>query len=216
APAAERPAPEAERPTQEPARQESPVPRFRFVGALSTGYAIVETEGGGFAAVDPSAAHERVAYERLLANANVSDPPAQGLLVPQTAVLQPVDAQRVRSLLPTLAEMGFEVEDFGGDTFAVRSMPEPVKGASAKELLEDASRAFAEAGPKKARARWREELVAAAAAKLAVRGRERMDARQWIPLLLELAACRMPYATPSGRPTMVHFPAGDLERRFGR
>lgn len=194
----------------------APWTKFRLIGSLSSGYALVETEGG-YAVVDPAAAHERVLYERLLRAApEVAESPAQKLLLPQTVALPPVDAQRVRTLLPVFGEMGFDLEDFGGDAFLVRSLPAALSGADAKAILEETARALEEAGPRKGRERWREELVAAAASRSAVRTRKPLDARELVPILMELAACRLPYATPGGRPTMVFTSLRDLDRRFGR
>lgn len=194
----------------------APWTKFRLIGSLSSGYALVETDGG-YAVVDPAAAHERVLYERLLRAApEVAESPAQKLLLPQSVALPPVDAQRVRSLLPVFAEMGFDLEDFGGDAFLVRSLPAALSGADARAILEETARALEEAGPRKGRERWREELVAAAASRSAVRTRKPLDARELVPILMELAACRLPYATPGGRPTMVFTSLRDLDRRFGR
>ena len=193
----------------------APWTKFRLIGSLSSGYALLETEGG-YAVVDPAAAHERVIYERLLKDALAHESPSQGLLLPQTVQLPPVDAARIRSVLPILAEMGFEAEDFGGDTFLVRALPEPLSGANAKELLEDTARALEEAGPKKGRQHWKEELVAAAASRSCVRTRKPLDERELAAILMELAACSLPYATPGGRPTMIFTSRNDLDRRFGR
>ena len=146
----------------------------------------------------------------------MAESPAQGLLLPQTVQLPPVDAARIRSMMPVLEEMGFGVEDFGGDTFLVRSLPDALSGASAKELLEDTARAIEEAGPKKGRQHWKEELVAAAASRSCVRTRKPLSDRELTAILMELAACRMPYATPGGRPTMIFTSRNDLDRRFGR
>ena len=193
----------------------APWTKFRLIGSLSSGYALIETEGG-YAVVDPAAAHERVIYERLLKDALAHEPPSQGLLLPQTVQMAPVDAARIRSVLPILAEMGFEAEDFGGDTFLVRSLPEPLSGANPKELLEDTARAIEEAGPKKGKQRWKEELVAAAASRSCVRTRKPLSERELSAILMELAACSLPYATPGGRPTMIFTSRNDLDRRFGR
>ncbi len=193
----------------------APWTKFRLIGSLSSGYALLETDGG-YTVVDPSAAHERVIYERLLRDAVARETASQGLLLPQTVQLPPVDAARIRSVLPILADMGFEVEDFGGDTFLVRSLPDALSGAAAKELLEDTARALEEAGPRKGRQRWKEELVAAAASRSCVRTRKPLSERELSAILMELAACEMPYATPAGRPTMIFTSRNDLDRRFGR
>ncbi len=189
---------------------------FRLIGQLRSGYILVETPGGGFAVVDPAAARERIAYERLMHMTSSDESASQALLLPQTVQLPPLDAQRVRSLLPVFESMGFDIEDFGGDTFVVRALPDAACEADARMLLEETARAFAEAGPKRGRERWREERIAVIAAREAGRSLKLADPREIETLLLELASCRQPYATPGGRPTMVHYPLGDVERRLGR
>lgn len=193
----------------------APWTKFRLVGCLSTGFALLETEGG-YTVVDPSAAHERVLYERLLRNTAAAESPSQALLLPQTVEMAPLDAQRIRSCLPILSDMGFEIEDFGGDSFLVQSMPEALAGSDAKAILEETAQALEEAGPAKGRKHWKEELVAATASKSAVRTRKPLDERELVPILMELAACRMPYATPDGRPTMIYTSLRELNRKFGR
>lgn len=192
----------------------APWTKFRLVGCLSSGYALLETEGG-YTVVDPSAAHERVLYERLLRNTAAAESPSQTLLLPQTVEMAPLDAQRIRTCLPILADMGFEIEDFGGDSFLVQSMPEALAGSDAKAILEETAQALEEAGPAKGRKHWKEEIVAATASKSAVRTRKPLDERELVPILMELAACRMPYATSDGRPTMIYTSLRELNRKFG-
>lgn len=208
-------APASPQPQPSVSAAQSASPRFRYVGSLSSGDLVVETDGG-YAVVDPAAAHERVVYERLLRSSAFAESPSQGLLLPQTVVLQPIEADRVRSFLSAFSDMGFDIEDFGGDTFVVRSLPEALEGVSAEILLKDTASAIAEAGREKAREHWREELIAAAAARAAVRTGRRLDERELVPLLLELAACTLPYISPSGRPTMLFTSSRELDRRFGR
>lgn len=192
-----------------------PWTKFRIVGSLSSGYVLLETEGG-YAVADPSAAHERVMYERLMKSGVASEINEQPLLLPHTLELTPVDAGRLRSVLEIMRGMGFDIEDFGRDAFLVRSLPEALSGGDAGKIIDETIRALEDAGPRKGREHWREELVAAAASAAAVRTRRPLDERELAPVLMELAACSMPYATPSGRPTMIFTSKNELDRRFGR
>ena len=130
--------------------------------------------------------------------------------------MAPLDARRVRTLLPVLSSMGFDVEDFGGDSFVIHAMPDIVAGASARAILEETALALEETGPRKGRQHWREELVAAAASRGAVRTGKALDARELTELLRALAACRLPYASPAGRPTMIFTSLRELDRKFGK
>ena len=193
----------------------TPWTSFRILGRLRSGYVFLETEGG-YTIVDPAAAHERVIYERLLKQTERETPVSQKLLLPQTVAMAPLDARRVRTLLPVLSSMGFDVEDFGGDSFVIHAMPDIVAGASAKAILEETALALEETGPRKGRQHWREELVAAAASRGAVRTGKALDARELTELLRALAACRLPYASPAGRPTMIFTSLRELDRKFGK
>lgn len=193
----------------------APWTKFKLIGSLSSGYVLLETEGG-YAVVDPSAAHERVMYERLMKSGIASEINEQPLLLPRTLELNPLDAKRLRSVLDIMRGMGFDIEDFGKDAFLVRSLPEALSGGDAGKIIDETIRALEDAGPRKGREHWREELVAATASAAAVRTRKPLDERELMPILMELAACSMPYATPSGRPTMIFTSRNELDRRFGR
>ena len=167
-------------------------------------------------ALDDWAFTPESAHERLLKQTERETPVSQKLLLPQTVAMAPLDARRVRTLLPVLSSMGFDVEDFGGDSFVIHAMPDIVAGASAKAILEETALALEETGPRKGRQHWREELVAAAASRGAVRTGKALDARELTELLRALAACRLPYASPAGRPTMIFTSLRELDRKFGK
>ncbi|MGN0843886.1 MAG: DNA mismatch repair endonuclease MutL [Kiritimatiellia bacterium] len=191
----------------------APWTNFRILGTLRSGYLMLETDGG-YTIVDPCAAHERVIYERLMSLAAQTDTLSQRLLIPQTVAMSPVDARRIRTLLPVLVSMGFDVEDFGGDTFVVHAMPDIVAGASAKSILEETALALEEAGPRRGRQHWQEELVAAAASRGAVRTGKALNLEEQKVLLRELAGCKLPYASPLGYPTMIFTSTRELDRKF--
>ncbi len=199
-------------PTPEPSAS-TPWTNFRILGTLRSGYLMLETDGG-YTIVDPCAAHERVIYERLMNLAAQADTLSQRLLIPQTVAMSPVDARRIRTLLPVLVSMGFDVEDFGGDTFVVHAMPDIVAGASAKSILEETALALEEAGPRRGRQHWQEELVAAAASRGAVRTGKALNLEEQKVLLRELAGCKLPYASPLGYPTMIFTSTRELDRKF--
>lgn len=211
-PAASAPPPQPSPPPAEPSGS-APWTNFRILGTLRSGYLMLETDGG-YTIVDPCAAHERVIYERLMSLASRTDTLSQRLLIPQTVAMSPVDARRIRTLLPVLVSMGFDVEDFGGDTFVVHAMPDIVAGASAKSILEETALALEEAGPRRGRQHWQEELVAAAASRGAVRSGKALNPEEQKVLLRELAGCKLPYASPLGYPTMIFTSTRELDRKF--
>jgi DNA mismatch repair protein MutL len=194
----------------------APWTRFRVVGRLSTGYAVLETNDG-YTLLDPAAAHERVLYEKLLGLSGDSARISQRLLIPQSVELKPLDFRRIENVLPLLKEMGFGIEPFGKDTFMVDAIPDVISGASCEAVLLDTATALDEAGGnKRGKDRWREEIIAKSASRAAVRTGGALSPKALNSIILELAACEMPYTSPFGRPTMIFTSFRELDRRFGR
>jgi DNA mismatch repair protein MutL len=112
--------------------------------------------------------------------------------------------------------MGFGVSEFGGDTFVVDALPSHVAGADGRTLLLDVSRNLEQAGVRGAKGRWREESIAQAACKAAVKARDRLTLSEIEELVIALARTEMPYTCPHGRPTLIFTSFRELNRKFGR
>jgi DNA mismatch repair protein MutL len=79
----------------------------------------------GVVIVDQHSAHERVLYERVMAQLTGADPPAQRLLLPLTLELTDEELDAVEAHGEELRRVGFEAEPFGGRTVAVHAVPSP-------------------------------------------------------------------------------------------
>lgn len=198
----------------------APLPRSpwewcRVVGQIGGLYVILETNDG-YVVMDPHAAHERVLFERLMADAERSRVESQGLLVPETVELPPRDANHVRKNLELLRRMGLGVSEFGSDTFVIDALPASLGGMKVKEMLADVARNLELLGERGGGARWREEAVAQAACKAAVKARDRLTLAELEQLVVALASTEMPYTCPHGRPTLIYTSFTELARKFGR
>ncbi len=185
-------------------------PDFRIIGMLHQRFVLLESEDG-LVLFDPKAAHDRIFYEKLLAQ-HAAGLETQGLLVPVLLELDPRDLDLVLRERMALQEAGIEIEQFGGNTLKISSLPaclpidEPrmFLGALMDELLHDPA-----PGARFAFDRLAKVLAKRAAALAAPRLVETQ------PLLAELFACDLPYCTSDGRPTLTEFGMRELERRFG-
>jgi DNA mismatch repair protein MutL len=189
----------------------------RVLGALAGGrFLLLETDAG-FVTVDPRAARERVLYERLLAAHGAQGHSfSQRLLLPETVQLAPADAARLRKHLNALHELGFGVEEFGDDHFLVESLPDVLQEVSCRELLANIAHDLENAGARRGSEKWREELIARAACRAACGAERALSAEEAQRLVNDLAATRMPYTCPRGRPTMIFTSYRELDRKFGR
>jgi DNA mismatch repair protein MutL len=117
--------------------------------------------------------------------------------------------------IATLGELGFDVEEFGPNTFLLRSVPAILAGmdpeAALRVLVED----FEE--DETPLERQIEARIAARICKrAAVKAGQVLNEAEQRALIEGLEACRSPRTCPHGRPTMIHLSVDLLERQFGR
>ena len=186
---------------------------FRFLAQSVSGYLLIETDSG-IVTINPHAARERIAYERLLSGSQKSA--SQTLLIPETAKMSPVDAARISASLDTIREMGFQVEPFGTDTFKIDAVPQILGALSPSAVLATIARDLSESGSRRSGARWREELIAKSVAKSFAGASLALTAEGATKLVEDLCACRMPYVCPRGKPVMIFTSTRELDRRFDR
>jgi len=197
------------------ARSGSPWSWCRVLGQVGGLYVILETEDG-LVLMDPHAAHERVLFEKFMTAVTSGKPGSQGLLLPETIELRPADANRVRKSLTVLHELGFGVSEFGGETFVVDAVPAVFSRASGKNLLLEICTNLEQAGTRGGEERWREETIARAACRAAVKAHDSLTLREIEQLVVDLSGTEMPYTCPHGRPTLILMPFKELNRKFGR
>ncbi len=190
------------------------VPLLRLIGQIGSTYLAAEGPDGLYL-IDQHAAHERVLFEKLMAQRENKSIPSQALLAPQVVTLPPQSAKILTGQLPFLNHFGFEVEEFGTNTFQVRAMPILFSGGDPASALRALVEDFEEdETPLQAQVEAR--LAARVCKRLAVKGGQTLTSEEQRSLLNDLEACQSPRTCPHGRPTMVHLSVDMLERQFGR
>jgi DNA mismatch repair protein MutL len=192
----------------------SPWAWCRVLGQVGGFYVVLETENG-MVMMDPRASHERVLYDRFMRGVVAGAVEVQPLLIPETVELPSRDAARVRRNLDLFREMGFGLSEFGGNSFVVDALPSCFDGTPTGTLVTDMARSLEEAGSRGGR-HGKEEAVAQAACQAAVGTRQRLRLNEIEQLVVDLAACEMPYTSPRGRPTLIFTSLNELHRKFGR
>jgi DNA mismatch repair protein MutL len=190
------------------------IPLLRLIGQIGAAYLAAEGPDGLYL-VDQHAAHERVLFEKLMTQRELKSIPSQSLLTPVTVTLPPQSTQLLISQLPVLQYFGFDVEEFGPNTFQIRAMPVLFTGgdptAALRALVEDFEE---DEAPLQAEVEKR--LAARVCKRMAVRAGMSLSADEQRALLTDLEACDSPRTCPHGRPTMIHLSVDMLERQFGR
>ena len=188
---------------------------WRYLGLAHGEFALFETPAG-LVLLDRRAAHERVWFERLLAQFRDHAVPNQRLLFAVPLELDPVAAALLLDRLDFINRHGFEIVEFGRSFFRIEGVPAWMEPGDAGPFLRDLVAAWREgpalgANPDAAREQLA-RLAAARAIRLpAVAGEAVMQA-----LVTELFASRAPLTSPSGRLTHIELGHGELARRFQR
>lgn len=199
-----------------PAAPELPagrVPLLRLIGQVAASYLIAEGPDGLYL-IDQHAAHERVLFEKFMAQQR-AEHPSQRLLEPVPVELPPHQSRLLEDQLPILHRLGFEVEAFGRNTLLVRAVPGLLSGldppAALRVLVEDFEEDETPLG-----AESEAKIIARVCKRAAVKAGQLLSPDEQRALLNDLENCVSPRTCPHGRPTMIHLSVDLLERQFGR
>jgi DNA mismatch repair protein MutL len=190
------------------------VPLLRLIGQIGSTYIVAEGPDGLYL-IDQHAAHERVLFEKLMAQHDKKSIPSQALLSPEVVTLPPQSAKALTAQLPFLNHFGFEVEEFGTNTFQVRAMPALFAGGDPASALKALVEDFEE-DETPLQTEIEAKLAARVCKRLAVKGGQTLTSEEQRALLNDLEACNSPRTCPHGRPTMIHLSVDNLEKQFGR
>ena len=190
------------------------IPLLRLIGQIGATYLVAEGPDGLYL-VDQHAAHERVLFERLMTQHAARDIPSQALLTPAVVTLPPQSASVLMPQLPALQQFGFDVEEFGPNTFQVRATPALFTGSDAAEALRALVEEFEE-DETPLQDEIEAKLAARVCKRMAVKAGQVLSHEEQRALLTGLEACDSPRTCPHGRPTMIHLSVDMLERQFGR
>ena len=195
------------------AASERMTPRRHLLQVFDT-FILMETPEG-VAIIDQHSAHERVLYERAIAELSGGEAAAQRLLLPFTIRLEPKELEAVEAYGELLAGIGYEVAPFGGDAVIAHAVPNPHPRFDAPRCLEElvADLARGRFGGLNNRL---ERFAATYACRAAVKAGERLEPAELERLVDRLFACTLPPHDVHGRPTIVQLPRAEIERRFGR
>jgi DNA mismatch repair protein MutL len=189
---------------------------WRIVGQLDKMYILV-AYSRGLVIIDQHAAHERLVYNALLAQKGRNPFPCQQLLIPRPIHLSIEETRTVERYQMTLADMGYQVERFGGGVFILRSLPAGIPPENEDELLRDILEGLANLGESGRMEQAEQEILVRTSCHIAIRAGENISLPQMEALVekvmtLPLSERRCPH----GRPLVVEISAAELSKRFGR
>ena len=189
--------------------------RYRIIGQVFDTYWLIQFEDKLFI-IDQHAAHEKVKYERLMKQFHEKSVVSQRLMPPIIVSLTGQEESILHTYEDAFAQLGFEIEAFGGNEYALRSVPVDLYGCSERELFLAVLDELSQETGNRGSFQVIEEKIASMSCKAAVKGNNRLSLQEAEQLIDELLTLDNPYNCPHGRPTIITMTETDLEKKFKR
>lgn len=188
---------------------------YHLIGQVFDTYWLVEFQDNLYI-IDQHAAHERVLYERTLKSMKTREYTSQMISPPVILDLGMQEAALLREYMDRFLRIGFEIEEFGQDSFAVRAVPDNLFSLAKKDLLLQMIDSLSDEVSRKLSPELIDEKVASMSCKAAVKGKMKLSAAEADALIGELLTLDNPYHCPHGRPTIIAMSRRELEKKFKR
>lgn len=188
--------------------------QYEIIGQLFETYWLISYQDK-LLIVDQHAAHEKVRYERLMRRFREKEVVSQQINPPLIVTLNNQEKECLLSRMEDFEALGFAIEEFGGNDYAIRGVPLDLygyaEGTFFYEILDELAAETVAGTPESVRMR-----IATMACKAAVKGNMRMSRTEMETLVDELLTLDNPYNCPHGRPTIISMSRQELERKFKR
>ena len=174
---------------------------------------IVSQIQSGFILIDQQAAHERVMFERYLKLIEKNRNESQRQLFPQSFELNAGDTQILLEILPEINNLGFDIQEFGKNSFVIHGFPADVLQGDEKKMIEELIEQY-KMNSSVTRLSKRESLAKSLAYSSSIKAGKVLSVEEMKTLIDELFACQNPYTAPNGRFTFITINNDELEKRF--
>ncbi|MBQ4482750.1 MAG: DNA mismatch repair endonuclease MutL [Lachnospiraceae bacterium] len=190
-------------------------PDFEIIGCVFDTYWIIEYKDR-MIMIDQHAAHEKVMYESFMKQYRDRQVVSQYVDPPVIITASGRQGEVIERFMEAFNSLGFEIERFQGNDYALRAVPSGFMKLEEKEIFESLLDELSENVKDTAEVSLIHDRLAQMSCKAAVKGGNRLSLMEADKLLSDLLSLDNPYNCPHGRPTMVEFTERDLEKFFKR
>lgn len=192
----------------------TPIKNYKVIGSVFSTYILIQ-QNDDFYIIDQHAAHERVMYEKLVKKIHNSEKTKQILMIPEVLEVKNNELQIVKDNMDLFDKVGFEVEEFGGNSIKISAVPSEITGIAIKELFYDLIDSLQKESGVKENDKV-EYFIFTMACKAAVKANMNLDYREIEALMDQMMKLENPFTCPHGRPTAIKMTKGELEKKFKR
>ena len=213
--------PQTVQPPQQPISGDVPLELFDFKGiqlktCLFNTYIVAEGKEQVFF-IDQHVAAERVLYERFVEQLKADGIAVQGMLLPATIEATTQQLTTFKTHEELFRTLGFDVEQFGGSTIVVRSIPASLPISLVADTVTDLLDKLSEAVPANTdMLEIQDKALVTLACKSAVKAGDSLTMQEMVNLIKDLSRAKLPFNCPHARPIIVEMGKSELEGRFKR
>ena len=185
-----------------------------YLGQVANTY-LVFTGNNGFLLIDQHAAHERIIFEKLKKSSEQKIV-SQSLLLPEIVSLNSSQIALLADYLDFLREIGMEIEIFGRDAVVVKALPAILPQIQSREIIADIADQLADQNKLPDLQERKEKILASLACRAAVKANSVLTPEEVTALCRDLEKTPFNATCPHGRPIVIKFSLGEIERMFKR
>ena len=164
--------------------------------------------------IDQHAAHEKVKYEEFMKKFEAKELLSQTLNPPIIISLSSKEETVLKDNWDVFSSLGFNIEEFGGNEYAIRCVPLDLYGQNEQSLFLSVLDELCEDDNKGTLTI--EQKIASMSCKAAVKGNSKLLKEEMIALVDQLLELENPYNCPHGRPTIISMSKYEIEKKFKR
>lgn len=189
--------------------------KHKIIGQVFDTYWIVEYNDKMFI-IDQHAAHEKVLYEKILKRYNAKEQLSQEINPPIVVSVSMKEEQVLKANMDSFRKFGYEIEEFGGNEYAIRGVPYDLLSLSSRDLFLELLDGINIDDGIKVKPDMLIDRMATMACKAAVKGNNKLSMDEANKLIDELLELDNPYNCPHGRPTIISMTKYEMEKKFKR
>ncbi len=177
---------------------------------------IIAIDDEGIAIIDQHVAHERILFEQVMARLTTGALESQQMLIPPVIELPPAERQALADHRAALERLGFDVEEFGGDSVRIAAVPALVGPAACETAVRALAQDLDGLDQGSAIDDALRRIAATTACHAAVKANDHLTPEKMVYILDALRGTAHSSVCPHGRPVILRLSRREIERRFER